>query len=359
MNQTNQTFDFNFNNFVNGKSGYLCAVKVDSYTEYRAFKGITVNFGNVVVSPSHVPANDLQDIILTFDGAPFLAGSRVSFATLSANCADLTTALPNPLQFTPLVPMGITGQYMTVNFSQVETSGSTPLKMCVITVADPDGGPGVYMISVDLVLVSAVVSMAGDPHVRSSTGEWTDFHGETGVYTLYRGLDLEANAKLGYAIRDQFMIWHPKVMRPGTMIEEVGLKLLEAGIHIRLGVYGGGMVSVREALKPTVFLTAHDSRSLQLGDYTLVWAPCEESCTAALPWGTHERSHVLTVRGKHEFMKLSVASSGGYRFVDVEALPMQGSTGLLADASHSPATLWDALRAGGEAAYKVEAPFSI
>jgi hypothetical protein len=58
-------------------------------------------------------------------------------------------------------------------------------------------------------------------------------------------------------------------------------------------------------------------------------------------------------------MKLSVASSGGYRFVDVEALPMQGSTGLLADASHSPATLWDALRAGGEAAYKVEAPFSI
>jgi hypothetical protein len=199
-----------------------------------------------------------------------------------------------------------------------------------------------------------VVGVAGDPHVRSATGKWLDFYGETGVYTLLDG-NMQANAKFGYAIRDNFMIWHPKVMRPGTLVEEVGIRLQDDETSLRLGTQAGGIVSVRTGLKSADFWTSSSGdRSLHVGDYSITWSKCTANCEAAMPWGTHQRTHSLTIRGRGEYLELFVTSSGGYRFIDVEAMPSQGATGLLADASAAPEELAERLLSGGERSYQVE-----
>lgn len=190
--------------------------------------------------------------------------------------------------------------------------------------------------------------LAGDPHVRSANGQWLDFHGEAGAYTLLANVGVEVNAKLGYAIREDAMLWHPKVQRPGTVVEEVGLRLLASGATVRLAVYGGGVISIREALKPTQFLTAGQDATVQLDGYTLTWGACQDNCESKLPWGTHVRSHTLSVSGNGEHMTFHVAQSGGYRFIDVSAsTPATSSTGLLAEAAFSPLLVGRALSEGG------------
>lgn len=211
-----------------------------------------------------------------------------------------------------------------------------------------------YPLEASLIVTPAVVSMAGDPHVRSPGGDWADFHGEAGVYQLYHGANVEVDARLGYAVREGGMIWHPTVMRPGTMIEEVSLKLKDADVEVRLSVSGGGMVSVREVLKPTQFFTAigGSSRAFQVGSYQVTWEPCAGECSTVMPWGVHEKSHVLQIRGNGEFIQLALASCGGYTFIDVDSAPAPDATGLLADASSSPVALFERLRRGGETLYR-------
>lgn len=348
-----QVMQFDFSAFTQGQPSHMC-VEPPGGTAY-GLDCVTVTMGMMTVSPQYVPANDGQDVILSFPGKPFIAGSMGVFSLAASDCAtaNYTSGAVSSLRYSSPALIGVSGQAMTFSFSRMSPGSDAAqwvagrqLKLCV---RPPSGAT--YSLEVELYLTKAAVGIAGDPHVRNVAGEWVDFHGEAGVYSLYQGASLEANAKLGYAVRDNHMIWHPKVMRPGTMIEEVGIKLRDA--DVRLGVYGGGMVSVRGALQPTVFLTATDARTFTVGDYELTWAPCSQACSKSMPWGTHERSHTLTVSGAGEYMSLSVASSGGYRFIDVESIPAAGSAGLLAHASESPVALAELLKAGGEATYKV------
>jgi len=207
--------------------------------------------------------------------------------------------------------------------------------------------------NVNLILRHKVVSLLGDPHVRAVDGSWMDFLGDAGVYQLLSGGGLEANARFGYAVRENFMIWHPKVMRPGTVVEEVGLKIGE--VNIRLGVFGGGVVSVRRPVSTPEFWTSSQHRSIVAGGYQVEWS--SSRTTKVLPWGIHERSNVLTIKGNGEFMQLFVAKAGGYRFIDVEAAPTATSSGLLADALSSPQLLAQSLKSGGEHEYKIATAF--
>lgn len=332
------------------------------YNEWYAMACLSLNTGVFTVSPPHVPANDGQIVELEFDGVPFESGDLILWAAADVACpaADHAqwAATSASVHFSTADEAGQSTQAREFSFAGMATDGDAALKLCVRTTL-ADGSMVSYPLSAELHLLPAVVGLAGDPHVRSPQGQWSDFHGEAGVYQLYQGPELAATAKLGYSVRDKFMIWHPSVMRPGTIVEEVGLDL--AGhAHVRLGVHGGGIVSLREALKPAVFMTPSDGATvLAVGGHEVSWAPCTEGCSKVMPWGTHETTHTLTVSGKGEFMRLSVASCGGYRFVDVESAPAQGSSGLLADASSAPVDLFARLKSGGEGLYQLAASSSL
>jgi hypothetical protein len=378
---------------------------------YQWFKlsCLTVNTGMFTVSPPHVPANEDQSVVLEYPGEPFVAGDKVLWAIAGADCPaaeddQWTAATSSSLLYTTAVPAPASGQAMVLSFAGlgVVYHAETEFHLCVSTTVCGDtagdgldidgkdcdyyqqyhedcgsshiyatanfsasemccvcggGAPAlgvVYPLEASLIVTPAVVSMAGDPHVRSPGGDWADFHGEAGVYQLYHGANVEVDARLGYAVREGGMIWHPTVMRPGTMIEEVSLKLKDADVEVRLSVSGGGMVSVREVLKPTQFFTAigGSSRAFQVGSYQVTWEPCAGECSTVMPWGVHEKSHVLQIRGNGEFIQLALASCGGYTFIDVDSAPAPDATGLLADASSSPVALFERLRRGGETLYR-------
>lgn len=199
----------------------------------------------------------------------------------------------------------------------------------------------------------AAVNMVGDPHVRAANGEWLDFYGQSGVYNLLDNDRMQAKAKFGYAVRDKQMIWHPRVMRPGTVMEEIGVTLLDERVSIRLAVHGGGIVSVREESGTTKFWTAAADHVIQVGDFVISWGACQQNCEVAMPWGTHERTRSLLIEGRGEFLQMFVTKSGGYRFVDVDSTPGPLSSGLLADANAAPASLAQRLMNGGEHIYQV------
>jgi len=194
--------------------------------------------------------------------------------------------------------------------------------------------------------------LVGDPHVRTASGKWVDFYGESGVYQLLANDKLEVNAKMGYAVRENHMIWHPKVMRPGTVVQEIGLRLPSEDVHIHFGVFGGGIVSIRETGKPTVFWTTVTNEIIKFGEFELRWEKYDSSL--AMPWGTHEHAFILSLKGEEEHVDMFVSESGGYSFIDVEIKEAGASShGLLADASNAPYALEDRLISGGEVHYKV------
>lgn len=204
-------------------------------------------------------------------------------------------------------------------------------------------------------------SLFGDPHVRGSDGEWVDFYGDVGVYELFHGSQIQANAKFSLAASDNFLIWHPKVMKAGTMMEEVGVSILGSGSTIRLGIYGGGLVSISDSLEKTTFLTTSDEQTLQMGSVHISWGPCQLNCEVAMPWGTHVRKQVLAISSPQESLTLFVTDSSGYRFIDADlsVLPsVQPTTsGLLSDAAFAPKEMQDVLALGQESKYLVAGAF--
>lgn len=318
-------------------------------TTFISMSCVTVAF-DVSVSPITVPSNTGQLLTLGYPGGTLVAGDQVLFVHPNSRCdtsVDFVNAhTTNSAEYSSSATVGASGAVLSFDFDGMRTSEDISAFLCVKSGTDVFGLP-----SITTLVQAAVVGLAGDPHVRSADGAWLDFFGEAGVYQLLDG-DIQANAKFGYAVRDSFMIWHPKVMRPGTLVEEVGVKLAGSGTSMRLGIQGGGIVSVRNGLGATDFWARSDERTEQIGDFTVTWASCKSECEVAMPWGVHQRTHSLTIQGREEFLHLHVAKSGGYRFIDVDAAPGLESSGLLADAAYSSATLGQRLLGGGEAAYK-------
>jgi len=235
-------------------------------------------------------------------------------------------------------------------------------KLCAYyTMGDEDvgGEMGTYLQQdiITYLHVGPAASVVGDPHVRGADGTWVDFFGDVGVYELFHGSQIQANAKFSLAASDNFLIWHPKVMKAGTMMEEVGVSILGSGSTIRLGIYGGGLVSISDSLEKTTFLTTSDERTLQFGSVQVSWGPCRLNCQVAMPWGTHVRKQVLAISGQHESLTLFVTDSSGYRFIDADLTVLPSvqptSSGLLSDAAFAPNKMQDALSLGQESQYLV------
>jgi hypothetical protein len=196
--------------------------------------------------------------------------------------------------------------------------------------------------------IERAVAIAGDPHVLDGNGAWFDFYGETGVYNMLSTANMEVNARFGLAVGESNLIWHSTSMKPGTVIEEVGIQLKESGVEVRLSVLVGGVVSVRDPMGATRFLTGADTEKLDLGDVVLSWAPVHEQ--TLLPWGSHERSHKLTVKSPTDTLNLFLAESQGYSFIDVElqVVPNSSMKGILGDALLFPSESHAVVAKGAE-----------
>jgi hypothetical protein len=317
---------------------------------FRTLNCVGIKFG-ATVYPTSVPGNDKQELSLTFSGTTLKKDDRVVWISKGSACsapAFVSDAHKlNPYSFSSTSTIVASGAALKFNFTQQQSSN-------VMTLCVQRGGGYFSLADTTVAVTQAVtVGIGGDPHVRAADGKWLDFYGEAGVYNLLDSVNVQANAKFGYAVRDNHMIWHPKVMRPGTLMEEIGIKLQDEKVSVRMAVHGGGIVSIRKAAESTQFWTGAENQIMQVGEYTLTWAACEEACEAVMPWGSHERTRSLTIEGRGEFLKMFVAKSGGYRFVDVEAMPSHSSSGLLADAQGAPAALAARLMSGGEKDYKV------
>jgi len=352
VNRATLTFDFtSFRERMLTAVPALCVQNGDTVPEIADevyLSGITVSF-DVAVSLGSVPSNTGQLVGLSYAGNALAAGDTVLFAHPSQTCpSNLTSAHDESELYSSHQVVTTPDAILEFDFDGMYQSATVSAVLCV---HDATSGE-IYKLPLTTIDVTKpVVGLAGDPHVRTPSGAWLDFYGESDVYQLLDG-DIQANAKFGYAVRDSLMIWHPQVMRPGTLVEEVGIKLKGTATSLRLGIQGGGLVSVRDGRQAPEFWAASEPSSLRVGDYTVTWAPCVDKCEVVMPWGTHHRDQSLTVRGRGEFLQLFVTSSGGYRFVDIEAVAGDASTGLLADASSSPAALADRLLHGGEAVYK-------
>lgn len=335
-----------FSNFAGKAEARLCYTSDIDATpvEWHMFSSVVVKFGDVTISPASVPANDGQLVKLTYPGASLVAGNTVLFHHPTATC-NVAAFSSDSTSYSSSATVTLSGDVLTFDFTGMYSVQDFDAKLCVRT-----SSTTVLSLPVTIKVSKPVVGIAGDPHVRSASGAWLDFYGEAGVYELLNG-GIQANARFGYAVRDNFMIWHPKVMRPGTLVEEVGVQLKDTQTSLRLGIQGGGIVSIRQGLKSTDFWAGTEERAMEIGDYSISWSMCEQSCEVVLPWGTHQRSKTLTIEGRGEFMQLHISKSGGYRFIDVEAIPSSSSTGLLADAASAPAELATHLLSGGEAMY--------
>lgn len=348
------THAFNFSTFRqvrsnNAQSAMMCVDPQDG--DLYSLSCVEVGF-EVTVSPATVPSNFGQLVTVSYSGSSVASGDVIMFAHPSFTCdyAFLTAHDNNPGAYSSSQKVTSADSILTFDFAGMSTSTNVEAVLCV---NDTSTGSVYRLPGATITVTKPVVGISGDPHVRTPSGAWLDFYGESDVYELLDGSSgIQANAKFGYAVRDNFMIWHPKVMRPGTLMEEVGITLKDTQTSLRLGIQGGGIVSVRHGPKATEFWASAEERSLQVGDYTLSWAKCTQNCDVVMPWGTHQRSHSLTVQGQGEFLQLWVAKSGGYRFIDAEAMPAAGATGLLADAAIAPAALAQRLLTGGEVAYK-------
>lgn len=354
---TNGDYVLDFSSFRNLEGGTssparMCVFPADGSDPYE-LSCVEVDFV-VTADPNHAPANDGQIISLNWDGVALKTGDEVYWKVPGAECVATNNPLVNTSSYSNFITVGSSGSLGVFNFTNMRYGADVVLTLCVDSLG---ANTNVFeYAATNLTLTAPVVSISGDPHVRSARGEWMDFYGASGVYQLMRTSGLVANAKMGYAVRDSHLIWHPRVMRPGTMMEEVGIKLTDSGTSVRLGVQGGGVVSIRKALHPTAFWTSKAEQSATIDGYALNWAVCaSDRCNAHMPWGIHERLFVLSIEGNGEFLQMFVTRSGGYHFIDVEALPSSKAVGLLPDASFTPEDLADRLRTGGERHYMLGA----
>jgi len=383
MTQNNSfTAFFDLTKFNQSKRGHLCvdmAVDVtdsDGVTNMTeiytpvTFECVTIEFG-VDVSTDTVSANDQQQMSITDTGSTLEIDDKLVWVKEGCSCTDdMNLTESDPSCWSSPANFATSGGVLEFDFD-ASMSGTFPTTafLCVVRVIQPSLARRLLLTVVQDVQIAfalksntisvtkavgveyTAVGILGDPHVRASDGSWLDFYGEAGVYNLLQNGNVQANAKFGYAVRDDRMLWHPKVMRPGTLIEEVGLHLANEKVSLRLAVHGGGLVSVRQSTDATQFWTGADDRVLQVGDYTITWAACQDK--VEVPWGSHQRVRSLTVEGRGEFLQMFVAQSGGYSFVDVEVMPQDDTTGLLADAHAAPKALANRLMSGGEVDYRV------
>jgi len=356
---TGLTYEFDFSSFKDDdlKQGIatMCVQRKTTGVIAYSLPCVQVSF-NVGLSPASLPANTMQMVKFEFQGGSLTQGDQVMFVHPQSKCDATTPAFGtahtlNARRYSTSATVGSSGNVLLFDFDQMRYGNDIEVYLCVNDTATKTVFP---LKGSTLKITPAVVGLSGDPHVRAADGKWLDFYGEAGVYQLLDG-EMQANAQLGYAVRDNFMIWHPKVMRAGTVVEEVAIKLQDTRTSIRLGIQGGGIVSIRQGSESTDFWAASEDQSLQLGDYTVNWSQCTKDCEQVMPWGVHQRSRSLTVQGRGEFIQLFVAKSGGYRFIDIEAIPASDSSGLLADASAAPADLVERLSKSGESIYRLSA----
>jgi len=354
---TGLTYVFDFSTFKDDslKQGIatMCVQRKTIGIAAYSLPCVQISF-DVGLSPATLPANTRQMVKFVFQGGSLAKGDQVMFVHPQSKCDSTTPAFGtahalNARMYSTSATVTSSGNVLLFDFDNMRSGNDIDVYLCV----NDTSTKTVFPLKGSTVKITpAVVGLSGDPHVRAADGKWVDFYGEAGVYQLLDG-EMQANAQLGYAVRDNFMIWHPRVMRAGTVVEEVGIQLEATRTSIRLGIQGGGIVSIRQGLESTEFWAASENQSLQLGDYTVTWSDCTNDCEQVMPWGVHQRSRSLTVQGRGEFIKLFVAKSGGYRFIDIEAIPSSDSTGLLADASASPADLVQRLSKSGESVYRL------
>jgi hypothetical protein len=179
--------------------------------------------------------------------------------------------------------------------------------------------------------------IAGDPHVQGSDGKFADFFGESGVYNVYSAESMQVNARLGLAVREgSRMLWHPTVMKAGTLVQEAGVAIGET--RLRLALHAGGLVSISDPSVATTFLTSAADQELTIGGVQVQWTKVAE--TKAFPWGVHAYSQRLELSTADDTVVLQVVESQGYRFIDinVEGVPST-ATGLLNVAMSAPVEL--------------------
>lgn len=179
--------------------------------------------------------------------------------------------------------------------------------------------------------------IAGDPHVQGSDGKFADFFGESGVYNVYSTETMQVNARLGLAVRESSrMLWHPTVMKAGTLVQEAGVAIGET--RLRLALHAGGLVSVSDPSVATTFLTSAADQELSIGGVKVQWTKVSE--TKAFPWGVHAYTQRLELSTADDTVVLQVVESQGYRFIDinVEGEP-SAATGLLNVAMSAPVEL--------------------
>jgi len=319
-------------------------------SQFYMFKDVTITHRVVNVTlPDMVQAKP-YDVAYTFLTEDTVESVKVKWVKHDTECtkSGTTTALPSASTFKMLADFTdfAFGDYKLCAYYRVEG-------------VDFGGEMGTYLQQdiITYLHVGPAASVVGDPHVRGADGTWVDFFGDVGVYELFHGSQIQANAKFSLAASDNFLIWHPKVMKAGTMMEEVGVSILGSGSTIRLGIYGGGLVSISDSLEKTTFLTTSDERTLQFGSVQVSWGPCRLNCQVAMPWGTHVRKQVLAISGQHESLTLFVTDSSGYRFIDADLTVLPSvqptSSGLLSDAAFAPNKMQDALSLGQESQYLV------
>jgi hypothetical protein len=301
---------------------------------------------------SIVPAGEEVEFTLNMSSSPFNNADKIAWVVDGYAC-DTNESVRT--SFT-IEDLSITSFTVKFNFTHLASFAPTLLRLCL-----DDAGTMTTLSPTTIMLEEALSAKAlGDPHIQTSDGRWVDFYGDAGTYNLFQGASFVANARFVLAAREdaEGLIWHPRVMKAGTMMEEVAISVVGSGLTARVGVYGGGLLAINDPTSGTSFLTSQEARVFEFGDVSISWFACEKDCEVEMPWGTHTREQVVKVQGPGEAMTLYVAHAGGYRFIDAEAamLPaMQGpvgeATGLLADAMLRPKHVQGSIYNGEEDQY--------
>lgn len=221
-----------------------------------------------------------------------------------------------------------------------------------VTCCTDQGEYDSFSYSDGLFTTSKKSGILGDPHVLGSDAVTSDFFGEAGVYNLFESETMSVQGRLDLAVKGASMLFHPDVMKAGTLMQEVSVTAGDA--RLRLALHAGGLVSVADSHLETSFLTPAADASFALNGVQVAWTQVDEA--EAFEWGTHNYSQKLQVTTSADVITMYVAESQGYRFIDVQAettVDHANAAGLLNVALKTPAALRTQLSQHQEAAFLV------